>query len=151
MEPHRKGSHGTVVLGGTESDVHVVSLYLVSIMLAEAGYRVVNRACQNPVAELMAQVPGGGPVLAYLVCNQNGHALEDLRALREHKSQASPVILGGHYTLGCHDKPEQQSRLREVGVDYFAETLEEVIPMLEQIAAMQLAPQHAPSQHYAAS
>lgn len=147
MESNRKRSYGTVVLGGTESDVHVVSLYLVSIMLAEAGYRVVNRACQNPVGELMAEPPGE-PVLAYLVCNQNGHALEDLRALREFKSAATPVILGGHYTLGCHDKQAQQDRLRELGVDYFAETLEEVIPMLEQIAAKQ---QLAPPLHHAAS
>jgi len=133
MEQHPKG---TVIMGGTESDIHVVSLYVASIMLQEAGYRVVNRACQNPVAELMAEPPGGEPVLAYVVCNQNGHALEDLRALRQFKPAATPVILGGHYTLGCHDKLAQQVRLREVGVDYFVETLEELIPVLEQIAAL---------------
>jgi methylmalonyl-CoA mutase cobalamin-binding subunit len=138
MKQHPKG---TIIMGGTESDTHVVSLYVAALMLQEAGYRVINRACQNPVAELMAEPPGGGPVLAYVVCNQNGHALEDLRNLRQFKPAATPVILGGHYTLGCHDKPVQQGRLREVGVDHFVESLEELIPMLDQIAALQSAPQ----------
>jgi methylmalonyl-CoA mutase cobalamin-binding subunit len=151
MEQRRKGNKGTVIVGGTESDTHVVSLYVASIMLEEAGYRVVNRACQNPVAELMAEPPGGGPVLAYVVCNQNGHALEDLRALRQFKSAATPVILGGHYTLGCHDKHAQQGRLRELGVDYFVETLEEVLPMLEQFAAQQTASQLPARFRHAAS
>jgi methylmalonyl-CoA mutase cobalamin-binding subunit len=152
MEQRRKGNKGTVIVGGTESDTHVVSLYVASIMLEEAGYRVINRACQNPVAELMAEPPpGGGPVLAYVVCNQNGHALEDLRALRQFKSAATPVILGGHYTLGCHDKHAQQGRLRELGVDYFVETLEEVLPMLEQFAAQQTASQLPARFRHAAS
>jgi hypothetical protein len=124
---------GTVVVGGTESDAHVVSLYLASIMLEESGYKVINRACRNPVAELMAEPPGDGSVLAYVVCNQNGHALEDLRGLNLFK-RAVPVILGGHYTLGCHNKRAQESELRQLGVDFFVETLEELIPLLEEIA-----------------
>ena len=151
MEQRRKGNKGTVIVGGTESDTHVVSLYVASIMLEEAGYRVINRACQNPVAELMAEPPGGGPVLAYMVCNQNGHALEDLRTLRQFKPAATPVILGGHYTLGCHDKDAQQGRLREAGVDHFVETLEEVLPMLEQFAAQQAASQLPAQLRHAAS
>jgi methylmalonyl-CoA mutase cobalamin-binding subunit len=151
VEQRRRGSKGTVIVGGTESDTHVVSLYVASIMLEEAGYRVVNRACQNPVAELMAAPPGGGPVLAYVVCNQNGHALEDLRDLRQFKPAATAVILGGHYTLGCHDKEAQQGRLREAGVDYLVETLEEVIPMLEQIAAQRADAQLVTSLRHAAS
>jgi hypothetical protein len=90
-------------------------------------------------------------VLAYVVCNQNGHALEDLRALHQFKRAETPVILGGHYTLGCHDKHAQQGRLREVGVDHFVETLEDVIPMLEQIAAQQTASQPLISLRHAAS
>jgi len=150
MEQRRKGSKGTVIVGGTESDTHVVSLYVVSIMLQDAGYRVINRACQNPVAELMAEPPGGGPVLAYVICNQNGHSLEDLRTLRQFKS-AAPVILGGHYTLGCHDKLVQQGRLREVGVDHFPETLEELIPILDKIAAQQTESELLTSFRHAAS
>ena len=151
MELRHKVTKGTVIVGGTESDTHVVSLYLASIMLQEAGYGVVNRACQNPVAELMAERPGGGAVLAYVLCNQNGHVLEDIRTLREFKSAASPVILGGHYTLGCHDKLVQQGRLREVGVDHFVETLEELIPLLEQIEAQQTASKQLDNLRHAAS
>lgn len=151
MELHHKVTRETVVVGGTESDAHVVSLYLASIMLQEAGYGVVNRASQNPVAELMAALPGDAPVLAYVLCNQNGHGLEDIRTLRQYKSPDSPVILGGHYTLGCHDKDLQQSRLREVGVDYFVETLEELIPLLEQIAAQRATSQLSSNLRHAAS
>jgi len=126
---------GTVIIGGTESDTHVVSLYLAAIMLEEYGYRVINRTCQNPAADLMADAGEGVEILAYVVCNQNGHALEDLRDLRLYKSGSAPVILGGHYTLGCHNKPEQQSQLRDVGVDLFVESLTDLIPLLDQIAA----------------
>lgn len=128
---------GIVILGGTESDTHVVSLYLAAIMLGESGYDVINRNCQNPVAELMAEAPGDAPVLAYVVCNQNGHALEDLRDLRSHKSADIPVILGGHYTLGCNNKRGQQIQLRAIGVDHFVETLEELLPLLDRIADRQ--------------
>jgi methylmalonyl-CoA mutase cobalamin-binding subunit len=133
-------SRGIIVVGGTESDTHVVSLYLASIMLDESGYDVINRSCQNPVSALMAASKGEGPALAYVVCNQNGHALEDLRDLRAHKPAGSVVVLGGHYTLGCHNKAEQQEQLRAVGVDFFVETLEGLIPLLEQIAARRCVP-----------
>ena len=126
---------GTVIIGGTESDTHVVSLYLAAIMLEEYGYQVINRTCQNPAADLMADAGKGVEVLAYVICNQNGHALEDLRDLRLYKSGSAPVILGGHYTLGCHNKPAQQSQLRAVGVDLFVESLTDLIPLLDQIAA----------------
>ncbi|WP_323122581.1 hypothetical protein [Burkholderia alba] len=125
---------GIVVLGGTESDTHVVSLYLAAIMLEEYGYSVINRSCQNPVAELMADAPGHAPVLAYVLCNQNGHALEDLHALRDYKPAGIPVVLGGHYTLGCNNKQGQQNQLRAVGIDHFVETLEELLPLLDRLA-----------------
>jgi methylmalonyl-CoA mutase cobalamin-binding subunit len=134
-----KRSKGTVIIGGTESDTHVVSLYLAAIMLEEHGYRVINRTCQNPTADLMADAGEEVEVLAYVVCNQNGHALEDLRDLRLFKSRATPIILGGHYTLGCHNKLAQQSELRAVGVDLFVESLGDLIPLLDQIAAAKAA------------
>ena len=126
---------GTVIIGGTESDTHVVSLYLAAIMLEEYGYQVINRTCQNPAVDLMADAGEEVEVLAYVICNQNGHALEDLRDLRLYKSGSAPVILGGHYTLGCHNKPAQQSQLRAVGVELFVESLTDLIPLLDQIAA----------------
>lgn len=131
----KKCDKGTVIMGGTESDTHVVSLYLAALMLEEYGYRVINRTCQNPAVDLMADPGKGVEVLAYVVCNQNGHALEDLRDLRLYKSGSAPVVLGGHYTLGCHNKPAQQSQLQDVGVDLFVESLTDLIPLLDQIAA----------------
>jgi methylmalonyl-CoA mutase cobalamin-binding subunit len=111
---------GTVILG--------------AVMLEESGYSVINRSCQNPVAELMAEAPDHQPVVAYVVCNQNGHALEDLRNLRSHKPAGAPVVLGGHYTLGCHNKIRQQNQLRAIGIDHFVETLEELLPLLDHLA-----------------
>ena len=125
---------GTVIIGGTESDTHVVSIYLAAFMLEEYGYHVINRSCQNATADLMAAAEEGEDILAYVVCNQNGHALEDLRDLRLCKPASTPVILGGHYTIGCHKKLTQQCHLRAVGVDMFVETLSELIPLLNQIA-----------------
>jgi methylmalonyl-CoA mutase cobalamin-binding subunit len=127
-------SKGCVVIGGTESDTHVVSLCLAALMLREHGYNVINRSCQNPTSELM-QGERGVSVLAYVICNQNGHALEDLKDLSQYKNGSAPVILGGHYTLGCHNKLSQQSRLRLLGIDLFAETLDELLPLLKFIAA----------------
>jgi methylmalonyl-CoA mutase cobalamin-binding subunit len=123
-----------VVIGGTESDTHVVSLYLAALMLEEHGYNVINRSCQNPISELM-QGERGLSVLAYVICNQNGHALEDLKDLSQCKNGSAPVILGGHYTLGCHKKLSQQNRLLLIGVDMFAETLDELLPLLKSISA----------------
>jgi hypothetical protein len=49
------------------------------------------------------------------------------------------VILGGHYTLGCHNKLSQQSELRAVGVDLFVENLSDLVPLLNHIAAAKAA------------
>lgn len=125
---------GTVIIGGTESDTHVVSLYLAALLLAEHGYSVINRTCQNPTMDLVASPGEQLDVLAYVICNQNGHALEDLRDLPSHKPVSAPIILGGHYALGCHNKLYQQSQLRAVGIDFFAESLADLIPLLIQIS-----------------
>lgn len=131
----KKRGKGTVILGGTESDTHVVSLYLAARLLTEHGYFVINRACQNPTADLMAPADEPLEVLAYVICNQNGHAHEDLRDLLLYRPRAVPIILGGHYTLGCHNKESQQSQLRAMGISHFADHLGDLVPMLSQISA----------------
>jgi methylmalonyl-CoA mutase cobalamin-binding subunit len=128
-----KNEKGTIIIGATESDTHVVSLYLAAFMLEKNGYAVINRVCQNPVAELLAPAPDNEEVLAYIICNQNGHAAEDLKDLLHYKSPNSPVILGGHYCLGCHDMQAQERALSRFGVDFFADSLDDLLPMLERI------------------
>ena len=125
----------TVIVGGTESDTHVVSLYLAARLLTEHGYIVINRACQNPTADLMAPADESLEVLAYVICNQNGHALEDLRDLPLYKPRSVPIILGGHYTVGCHNRESQQSQLRALGISHFADHLSDLLPILSQISA----------------
>ncbi len=128
-----KNQKGTIVIGATESDAHVVSLYLAKFMLEENGYVVVNRTCQNPTAELLAAAPDNEDVLAYVICNQNGHAAEDLKSLPNYKWPNIPVILGGHYCLGCHDIQAQKFKLSQIGVDFFADSLDDLLPMLKHI------------------
>ena len=144
-QPRRTGAHsdkpstlpgkGTVIIGGTESDTHVVSLYLAALLLAEHGYHVINRTCQNTTVDLMAPPSERLEVLAYVICNQNGHALEDLRDLALHQPNSVPVILGGHYTLGCHNKLSQENQLKALGISFFADSLDDLITLLSQISA----------------
>jgi hypothetical protein len=133
-----KCGKGTVILGGTESDTHVVSLYLAARLLSEHGYFVINRTCQNTTADLMAPPDEKMEVIAYVIANQNGHALEDLRDLLLYRPISVPIILGGHYTLGCHNKQSQQSKLRAIGISHFADRLSDLIPILKQISARRI-------------
>ncbi len=128
-------SKGTVILGGTESDSHVVSIFLCALMLEEEGYDVVNLGCMCPAAELFGNHGIDGLIVAHVVCNQNGHALEDLRLAMTAKRTDAPIILGGHYTLGCHDKAAQQRQLRQCGIDLFVESLDALVGVLNGIAA----------------
>ena len=132
-------SRKTVVIGGTESDAHVVSIYLADLFLRECGYRVINRSCQNTVEELLHVEGLEDDVLAIIAVNQNGQALDDLRDLRtgkEHLPPGVPVILGGHYWVGCERSETYIERLRKCGVDYMLDAIEDLDATLKAIAGM---------------
>ena len=123
-----RNSRGTIVIGATRSDAHVVPVHLISLMLEENGYEVVNLSCCNPTAAFFdPDLPT--PPRAVVIANQNGQALDDLRELATSKGPA-PVILGGHYHVGCAADPEVDAALRAAGVDHFARTPEELLGIL---------------------
>lgn len=130
-------SRNTVVIGGTESDSHVVSIYLADLFLQELGYRVLNRSCQNTVEELLHVEGVEDDVLAIIVVNQNGQALDDLKNLKTCKDRLPPqvpVILGGHYWVGCERSDAYIERLRKYGVDYMLDAIEELDGTLKAVA-----------------
>lgn len=122
---------GTVIIGGTRSDAHVVSIYIATMMLEESGYDVVNLSCQNETPSFFSPDLMARDLIACIICNQNGHAIDDLRDLPHYKPEGVPVALAGHYTLGAQDHDEQKHVLKKLGVDCFLDTLDQLLPMLE--------------------
>ena len=114
---------GLIVIGATLSDAHVVSVYLLSMMLEERGYEVINLSCCNSTAEFFAAIPEGRRPVAIVIANQNGSALADLQDLPKllHAHQV-PVILGGHYHVGCESKEDIDLQLYRLGVSCIAPT-----------------------------
>lgn len=52
-----RNTRGTVVIGSTESDAHVVPIFLLSLELENRGYRVENLRCFNS-AQSFAEAAG---------------------------------------------------------------------------------------------
>ncbi|MGB3314944.1 MAG: hypothetical protein WBB85_11070 [Albidovulum sp.] len=130
----RRNSRPTVIIGGTESDAHVVSIYIAAYMLEQHGYDVVNLSCQNKTRAFFAANHVSSDVIACIICNQNGHARDDLRDLPECRVPGLPVALAGHYTLGTHNRAEQIASLQALGVDHFLDSLEQLPVLLEELA-----------------
>lgn len=127
-------SKGLVVIGATLSDAHVVSIYLLSMMLEERGYEVVNLSCCNATAEFFAAIPAGREATAIIIVNQNGSALADLQDLPElQQAYATPVLLGGHYHVGCGATHDIDRQLYQLGVSCIATTPEAMFTFLERV------------------
>jgi methylmalonyl-CoA mutase cobalamin-binding subunit len=127
-------SRGAVVIGATRSDAHVVSVYLVSLMLEERGFEVVNLSCCNP-SRAFFDLDLPTPPRAVVIANQNGQALDDLADLAAARGRATvPVILGGHYQVGCVKDPAVDDALRAAGVDHFVSTPDELMTLLEALS-----------------
>lgn len=126
---------GLVVIGATESDAHVVSIYLLSMMLEARGYEVINLSCCNSTADFFSAAPPDRELTALIVANQNGSALADLHDLPEYLVKRSvPVILGGHYHVGCKPKEEIDLQLFALGVSCIAPTPEAMFAFLDGLA-----------------
>ncbi|WP_321818274.1 MULTISPECIES: cobalamin-dependent protein [unclassified Paraburkholderia] len=112
-----------IVLGATESDAHVVSLYVIAMALVERGYDVINLSCCNETSAFFHVWQNKAPPLAIVIANQNGCALADLRDLGELKRRHAPgipVVLGGHYFVGCTPSDEIDAQLYTLGVTCIA-------------------------------
>lgn len=125
---------GTVIIGGTKSDAHVVSIHLVALLLRENGYEVVNRSCMNETEALLDISNIFDDPLAIIIVNQNGQAIDDLKTLSESKENngvQAPIILGGHYWVGCHDRAKFDQILIAEGIDYCLTEIDDLLPLLE--------------------
>ena len=131
-------SKGCIVIGATESDPHVVSLFLARVCLEEEGYNVIYRGCQSSVDELITDDDRNEDLVCYIIVNQNGHALSDLRKLRQRKDELSvsvPICLAGHYTVPSACIDEVRNSLRIAGIDLFIESFEDLLPTIGRIKA----------------
>lgn len=127
---------GTIVLGSTESDAHVVSIYLIALTLEQNGFRVENLRCFNTVASF-AEHAKGPNTRALVISNQNGAAYDDLQGLSAAlgADNTVPVILGGHYYVGVGDKAVHEERMRSVGVTHFISTIDGLVDFLIEAQA----------------
>jgi methylmalonyl-CoA mutase cobalamin-binding subunit len=126
------GGKGLVVIGATLSDAHVISIYLLSMMLEARGYEVINLSCCNATADFFAAIPAGREATAIVIANQNGGALADLQELPLLlHTRSVPIILGGHYHVGCHIKEDIDLQLYQLGVSCIAPTPEAMFAFLE--------------------
>jgi len=130
-------NRNVVLIGGTSSDSHVVSIYLAELFLKEHGYRVINNSCQNSVEELLGLDRNCDDLLAVVIVNQNGLALDDLRGLKAYKNlmpRRVPIILGGHYWIGCERSDSYVDQVKQCGVDYQLCAIDELAPLLREIS-----------------
>jgi methylmalonyl-CoA mutase cobalamin-binding subunit len=127
---------GTIIIGGTESDAHVVSIYLSALSLEQNGFQVENIRGFNSVADF-AERARSTCAKAIVISNQNGSAYDDLIGLSDGLGAGSeiPVILGGHYFVGVGDPAIHEERLRSVGVTHFCSTIDELINYLLETVA----------------
>ncbi len=131
LVPNHRGS---IVIGSTESDAHVVSIYLIALNMEQNGFQVENMRCFNS-AEAFADRARQTNARAIVISNQNGSAYDDLVGLADALGDTGiPVILGGHYYVGVGDPTEHEARLREVGVTHFTSSIEELMVLLETLA-----------------
>lgn len=131
-----KRQRDLVVVGGTLSDAHVVSIYMVTLFLEEKGYEVLNLSCCNPTANFFTSVPQGRPVTAFVVANQNGCALADLQDLPSLKLEfqiTSPIVLGGHYYVGCVPNAAIKNQLLALGITCILDSPEELLAYLQSL------------------
>lgn len=134
--PTIPNTRGTVVIGATASDAHVVSLFLATLMMQDEGYDVFNRGCQNTTTELFEALPDDDRPLCYIIVNQNGHAISDLRdmpAARRRAAVDAPIALAGHYVVGASDDEVQRATLADLGVDVFLNQMSDLLPFLDRV------------------
>lgn len=127
---------GLIILGVTESDAHVVANQLIAHYLRDNGYEVLNLGACTSVEEFADACTQHPRVLAVVIGTANGHAFEDLRALRKAKDQLAipcPVILGGNLWVGLDKPVDIEPRLRALGVDRILEHPRDLLTTLREL------------------
>ncbi|GAB1326620.1 cobalamin-dependent protein [Streptomyces sp. NPDC093260] len=140
----RPPAHDVVVLGVTASDAHAVANQLIAHHLRAEGYTVINLGVCTPVSEFARTVRENPGVLAVVIGSLNGHAHHDLRDLPAARAAGDlpcPVVLGGNLSVGSHKDPNALDKLRQLGVDHILTDLDELLPLLRELARRAARPQ----------
>lgn len=124
---------GTVVLGVTASDSHVVANHLIAIFLRAQGFQVINLGPCTPTEEFMRTASETPDLAAVLIGSLNGHAVEDLSDLPHwravHKVRA-PVIVGGNLSVGALKSGDAVRALLGLGIDAVADHPRQLVAKL---------------------
>jgi methylmalonyl-CoA mutase cobalamin-binding subunit len=133
---HSPNSLGTIVIGSTSSDPHVVPLYLLKLCLEERGWQVLNLRCFNSAEQFVRMAEADRDTRAIVISNNNGAACEDLADLPQVLEESGckvPVLLGGRAWITF--TPEIGEDLRRLGISRHCATFEALLAELDAITA----------------
>jgi methylaspartate mutase sigma subunit len=128
----------TVILGVAASDAHTVANHLIADSLRRSGYVVINLGVCTPLADFADAYRRHPDALAVAIGSTNGHAYDDLRELPDLRARGEltcPVIVGGNISVGSRKAAGHRQRLLDLGVDHVLSDVEDLYPLLRELAA----------------
>jgi methylaspartate mutase sigma subunit len=127
-----------VILGVAESDAHAVANRLIALKLTAHGFTVVNLGVCTPLADFARALEAHPSAEAVLIGTLNGHAHADLRDLPRLRAEGllrCPVIVGGNLSVGASTSADDYARLHALGVDHVLEDANQLVLLLDMLAA----------------
>lgn len=125
-----------IILGVAESDCHVVANQLIEYELRASGFNVINLGACTSVDEFVNAFQSHPDADAMVIGSVNGHAYEDLKALRDAKDNlliSCPIIVGGNLGVTRDRAAKTREKLLALGVDYVLEDAAELPLLLHQL------------------
>ncbi|MDW9452113.1 methylaspartate mutase [Sinorhizobium meliloti] len=125
-----------MILGVAASDCHVVANKLIEYELRASGFNVINLGACTSVDEFVNAFQSHPDADAMVIGSLNGHAYEDLKALRDAKDNlliSCPVIVGGNLGVTRDQAAKTREKLLALGVDYVLEDVAELLLLLDQL------------------
>ncbi|WEX79732.1 cobalamin-dependent protein (plasmid) [Sinorhizobium numidicum] len=125
-----------IILGVAESDCHVVANKLIEYELRLSGFNVINLGACTPVDEFVAAFQSHPYADALVIGSLNGHAYEDLKAIRDAKSNlliSCPIIVGGNLGVTRAQAAKTREELLALGVEYVLEDAAALPLLLHQL------------------
>ena len=110
----------TVITGVMGQDSHVIGTKILSRVLREAGFNVVELGGLTP-AEDFIKVAQETDAVAILISSLYGMAEIDLKGFKENCIEAGLddvlLYLGGYLSVGRHDWKEDEKKFKALGFD----------------------------------
>ncbi|WP_202881839.1 cobalamin-dependent protein [Sinorhizobium meliloti] len=125
-----------IILGVAGSDCHVVANKLIEYELRASGFDVINLGACTSVDEFVNAFQSHPDADAMVIGSVNGHAYEDLKALRDAKDNLlipCPIIVGGNLGVTRDQAAKTKEKLLALGVDYVLEDAAELLLLLHQL------------------